>query len=178
LELRARTASAHEALDRQVGALLTRETYHFYLTGIAAFRLAVEPQLERIPASLGGWKPGRTGQAIVADLNDLGLPTRQPARLDLPLASESSVYGALYVLEGSALGARLLYRQAQALGFSATFGARHLAEQTASIDGWRTFLALLEAAEPFDMAEAAAGADATFHAARNAFESLSGVRAA
>jgi heme oxygenase len=78
--------------------------------------------------------------------------------------------GTLYVLEGSILGSQLLFRRAQALGLSATHGARHLALQSGGVDEWRRFLALLEATEPFDLERAAAASLATFAAAESAFQ--------
>ena len=62
--------------------------------------------------------------------------------------------GVLYVLEGSALGARLLLRRAEALGMNSKFGARHLALQTAMPTAWPNFLSILEAAS-LDIAQEA-----------------------
>ena len=80
------------------------------------------------------------------------------------------LFGALYVLEGSSLGARILFKRAQALGLSAAFGARHLALLSGSIDGWRSFLDRLEGADPFGLELAVTASHATFALARTAFD--------
>lgn len=55
--------------------------------------------------------------------------------------------GWAYVFEGSSLGARLLLRQAGALGFDGRAGARYLNEHAAS-SGWPDLLRQLEDATP------------------------------
>ena len=100
------------------------QDYRRYLRGTYAFRQAVEPML-----SQGTWQVQSLLPELAADLHDLDEPLPQavprPA-LDGPAA----LAAAAYVLEGSALGARLIQRRAAALGFDATHGARHLARQT------------------------------------------------
>jgi len=94
-------------------------------------------------------------------MQDLGLTPSKAATFPRPL-SDSALLGALYVVEGAALGARLLIKQAAALGFNAQFGARHLAQQTASNQEWATYLTLLETAENFNEAEAITAAQNVF----------------
>ena len=48
------------------------------------------------------------------------------------------------MLEGSALGARILVKRAASLGFSDAFGARHLCAQTADPTAWSRFVELLD----------------------------------
>ena len=72
----------------------------------------------------------------------------------MELAGEAELLGALYVLEGSALGARLIMKSAQALGLGATFGARHLAAQAGDALAWRSYLDLLLNAPLDDAGEA------------------------
>ena len=79
---------------------------------------------------------------IASALSDLGVPLPALDACDLDLDGDA-LYGVLYVLEGSALGSRVLFERAQALGLSATHGARHLA-QASAIDSWRNFLTHLE----------------------------------
>jgi heme oxygenase len=73
------------------------------------------------------------------------------------------------VLEGSSLGARLLYRDAQKLGLNATFGARHLAQQSAGFETWRGFQTLLESAEGIELRAAIAAANTAFETAKLSF---------
>lgn len=89
--------------------------------------------------------------------------------MTIRIGSTDEFLGCAYVIEGSALGARVLYKRAQELGLHAGHGARHLAEQSATLDNWRAFTGLLETVEPFDLAAASRGAVAAFGAAENAF---------
>lgn len=171
-ELREKTSQAHASLDSMIGPFDTVASYRNYLTGMAAFRRAVERQLAEAarPAELAAWTPERFSDLIEADMRDLGLPSPQAPR-SKP-ASPQSVedhLGILYVLEGSALGSRLLYKRAQALGYDANFGARHLAAQAAPGDRWPSFVTLLETIGEIDMNHVAASARATFALAETAF---------
>jgi heme oxygenase (biliverdin-IX-beta and delta-forming) len=170
--LRQHTATAHAAVDAAIGAFDDIPSYKAYLAAVASFRRPLEHQLSLAawPAELADWRPKLVSDAIAADLADLGLAD-SPATpaAPLPLAG-SRLFGTLYVLEGSALGAQLLFRRAQALGFSADFGARHLALLGGSVDSWRGFLDRLERANPFDLDGALDGSLAAFALARAAFQ--------
>ena len=168
--LRDRTSEAHEALDALVGEFDSDASYQRYLSGTAAFRLAVEPALTRmtLPEN-SGYHPSLLSPEIHADLADLGLTVPSPVDFRHGDFSTDAALGALYVLEGSALGAQLLVKRAAALGYDASHGARHLARQTQSLDAWRGFLQVLDEAEPFDLDACTSAACATFDAARAAF---------
>lgn len=162
--LRERTTDAHASLDATVGPLSDADTYARYLRGLHAFRVPAERAL-----ATARWSPAPLAALLAADMADLGVaPRADEVALAVP-QDASGELGLAYVLEGSALGARLLHRQALALGLDADRGARHLAEQTRDLDGWRNFLAELEAAEPFDLDRAVAAAAAGFAAAEQAF---------
>lgn len=138
------------------------QDYRRYLRGTYAFRQAVEPML-----SQGKWQVQPLLTELAADLHDLDEPLPQavprPA-LDGPAA----LVAAAYVLEGSALGARLIQRRAAALGFDATHGARHLARQTGDAGRWPRFLQWLE--ESRDLAApAVTSARAVFRTALDAY---------
>ncbi|MFT3974204.1 MAG: biliverdin-producing heme oxygenase [Amaricoccus sp.] len=167
--LRSRTSSAHAALDETVGTLDTLEQYRRYLRGLLAFR---EPA-ERLIADEApfGLRPTRIAALLHADMTDLGVMPAEPVALAAPVGT-SGLIGLVYVLEGSALGARLLRRQAAAIGLDARHGARHLAAQAESLDAWTGFLAVLDGFDAFDEAEAVAAAEAAFAAARAAFTRL------
>ncbi|MFO1047858.1 MAG: biliverdin-producing heme oxygenase [Geminicoccaceae bacterium] len=170
--LRERTADTHAALDSRVGLLDTLDRYAGYVRGMHAFRAPVEGALAdtALPGWFAGWRPLALGPAILADLADLGLQAPDFAAGTLPcLDDASSLLGVLYVLEGSSLGARLLYRQARALGLSEQHGARHLALQTADSQSWRSFVTLLERHPELDLERAVGGAIATFALAHDAF---------
>ena len=161
--LRERTSEAHTSLDAAVGPLDDVTAYARYLRGLLAFRAPAERALAD-----AGWTPEPLAPLIAADMADLGVPPAAEVELPAP-ADASGQLGLAYVLEGSALGARLLHRQALALGLDGDRGARHLAAQTADLEGWRGFLGTLEATDPFDLDSAVAAAAAGFAAAERAF---------
>lgn len=168
--LREATAEAHAGLDRLVGNLDTHDAYVRYLDGITAFRLAVEPLVDDVTGGAGLHARPILAE-LLADRADLDLPPTQPSPRPEPPATASARLGWLYVLEGSALGAKLLYRQAQQLGFTSDHGARHLALQAASLETWRQLLDALERAEPFVPDEAHAASNTVFRLAAAAFRS-------
>lgn len=172
--LREMTRPHHEKLDAEVGSLENEAAYRRYLAGISQFRFSVEPALQAAdyPASFGDWRPGFVESELYLDCSDLDLPpANAPSSVDLP-DSISGLLGMLYVLEGSSLGARLLVRQAAALGYDGRFGARHLVKQTADTSSWTAFQSILESAADFDLDAAGAAAASTFGHARQAFEQV------
>lgn len=136
------TRDLHDELDRQVGAFSDAAGYGAFLAGSHAFRAAIEPQL----VSMHEWPVQPLADLIGQDLADLGKPCPPPVS-GPPLSSRAARAGACYVLEGSALGARLLARRAAALGYTGDHGARHLAAQTAQRQRWTRFLDWLEQAD-------------------------------
>lgn len=172
--LRDLTRGDHERLDALVGEFSDTDAYERYLEGMAVFRGAIERALENVdyPESFGSWRPSFIFRQLEQDLKDLGRDAPDASLLfDLP-DDEDGLLGVLYVLEGSALGARLLVRRAAALGFSADQGARHLAAQTSRPESWGNFVALLDGMVPAGLERAAEAARATFQAAIDAFSGI------
>ncbi len=174
--LKQATASAHAALDEMVGGFATVADYRRYLQGIAAFRLPVEAWLSTnaLPQAFDDWQPGLVHEELKADLSDLDTPEPVVDRPFSPPEGEG-VVGLLYVLEGSSLGARLLAKRAEALGFSADFGARHLFSQARNFSNWRAFSDRMENVRGYDDRAAARWANTAFDYARDAFESAMNV---
>lgn len=126
-QLRERTAAAHVAAEAAFALdvrLASREAYTELLVALRGFYRPVEAAL----VSVDGWE-GLTPSVDVAarcraarldeDLARLGWDERKPARAMTPpaLGSLARALGCLYVLEGSALGGRIIARQARrALG--------------------------------------------------------------
>lgn len=162
--LRHETRELHEALDRMVGVFDDLGAYGRYLAGTHRFHRVLETGLTGIP----DWVPLPLSPLIDRDLLDLDIALRAPAAVQrLPLG-RAACLGTLYVLEGSAIGARLLFRRAQQLGLSEVHGARHLAAQAGDSDRWRRFLPLLD--DPgIDWAAAIHAARAVFQLALNAY---------
>lgn len=167
--LRAQTADAHASLDTLIGQFHDRQGYLRYLEGLFRFRAPIERAIAGLkwPEGTGVFRPSRLARAIGADLDDLGarVPAAPQVRLDL---SGAGLLGVLYVLEGAALGARVLIKRAEALGFDGRFGARHLALAVGGAS-WAGFLALAGAQTDIDRDRAAAASLATFALAHDAF---------
>lgn len=173
--LRNRTAAAHAALDEAVGPLDNLDSYRRYLRGLHAFRVPAErlvaAGLAERSAGLDGVAPKGIVELMRADMAELGVAPTAPVALE-PVGGVSSLLGLIYVLEGSALGARLLKRQAAAIGLGAENGAAHLAAQAESLESWNGFLGALDALPDYNEDEAVAFAEAAFAAALSAFAEL------
>lgn len=166
--LRDHTRRAHEALDRTIGRLDDAGAYRNFLQASYAHRQPVERYLAGTdwPAAFGDWRPTELGPLIAADLTDIGAerPRIQPFDLSKDIAS---LVGVIYVLEGSALGAKLIRRMAGALGYDENHGARHLVRQE-RLGSWRDLLAIMERLESIDLAVAVRAAETTFEQAASA----------
>jgi heme oxygenase (biliverdin-IX-beta and delta-forming) len=115
---------------------------------------------------------GRRRDWLAADLRALALPLPAPQSLGFELPSSGHGFGCLYVLEGSALGGRVISKRVkQTLGLGPATGGAYfhgLGRQTAS--HWSNFLTALNMipANSAMGADAEAGATATFLAFRQA----------
>jgi heme oxygenase len=160
-DLRHGTADIHQRLDARIGHFADRQSYCTYLANTYRFRQQVEPAL----GGHAGWSARSILAELRQDLVDLGAEAPSSGAPPLSLSDPSALLGAFYVLEGSGLGARLLFRRAEALGLSAAFGARHLAHQIAEPGRWRSFLDLLDRAAHVDRPLALAAAQTVFETA-------------
>ena len=120
------------------------EAYRRYLRGMHALLDALAGADAELAAAFA-----RHRALLEADLADVGArPSAAPPaapRID-GLAART---GARYVIEGSAMGARLLLRQAAALGFDREYGARFLAYHAGQADAdWDRFRRQLASQAP------------------------------
>ena len=155
--LRCQTAPVHERLDKTVGEIADAAAYRTFVAQSFAFRSAVEPSILHDR----NWAPLPILDALRDDLHDLGQGVTQVSALE-PLAGAAGNIGRLYVLEGSSIGARILYQRARMLGYTGCFGARHLARQTGEQTRWKLFTEFLESVEDVDHAEVVAAATHLF----------------
>lgn len=81
------------------------------------------------------------------DLRTLGITADDPQAAGVSPPDLYERLGWAYVFEGSSLGARVLLRQARALGFDAAVGARYLNEHATSAQ-WPDVLRQLEDSSP------------------------------
>lgn len=163
------TRALHERAEQAFARfdLARRDGYGEFLQAQGAALLPLEAALDAAGAELlmADWPQRKRGAALKADLAALGLapvaPQPQPR-----LAGEGEALGALYVLEGSKLGARYLLARVNEHGFArgATAFLAH-GEAPERKGAWPAFLQRL-AAIPFDPPRAAAvlaGATEAFH---------------
>lgn len=111
--LRAATADAHERVDRAFSAfdLTGRDGYTRFLLAQAEAFLPVEAAIDAAGADafLTDWPARRRSANLLADLDRLD--ARLPIGADrLLFRSREEIFGAIYVLEGSRLGGRMLAR--------------------------------------------------------------------
>ena len=135
--LRVATARDHDRVDTAFGGfvLSDRARYVDFLLAQSEAFLPVEAAIDRAPplAMLDDWADRRRSALLRDDLSDLGAAPRPVDPLP-DLASPEEVLGAIYVLEGSRLGGRMLERSVPAelprrfLGASSPVAWRRLIE--------------------------------------------------
>ncbi|MEO3388031.1 biliverdin-producing heme oxygenase [Mesorhizobium sp. CAU 1741] len=125
----------------------------------------MEPALQECDV----WTPDLLAPDLARDLDDLGAAPREMSVKTPQFAGLSAQLGALYVLEGSSLGARVLYQRALDLGMTPDFGARALFRQTQDKQRWKRFVALLEHAPDIDFDDARQAALQVFELACTAY---------
>ncbi|WP_028238927.1 biliverdin-producing heme oxygenase [Stutzerimonas azotifigens] len=158
--LRQASGPLHARVDEAFGAfaLDSREGYRRFLRAHGRALGTLEPALEAagVDRLLADWPQRRRRMALRDDLAQLGEP--MPAPLAAPaIGGEAWCWGAVYVLEGSRLGARVLtarVRPAEPLGYLGHGAGQPL---------WPGFLQALESgAQALDPAQLQAGAEAAF----------------
>lgn len=154
--LRTATSGAHARVDACFpGGLGDTAAYRRYLCGMHGLVAALEDALAtaRLEGEWQRWCNPHRVTRLTDDLRDLGADVmpRGPA---LSITGAAEAVGAMYVVEGSALGATLLLRDAVALGWTADRGARFLHGHGGADAGkrWRAYVQGLEAAR-FDAHE-------------------------
>lgn len=169
--LRDQTNELHRELDAVVGVFSDRAAYARFLQGTFRHRAPVEAALLNADAArISSWQPRRLMAELKADLADLALPL--PAAEPFDLSNDIAGFlGAAYVLEGSALGARVLVKGVDDLRFGPECGARYLSAQAGSLDSWHMLLVALEGLDRRAWDAAAQSAKAVFLHAIQAFTS-------
>jgi heme oxygenase (biliverdin-IX-beta and delta-forming) len=154
--LKQATAEAHRDLDAGLGVLdLNRlQGYRRFLEINAAALLPLESALETsgVAGIFADWPRRARRSAITADLLKVrgsALPLE-----GLPTLSRKTMFGALYVLEGSRLGAKFLLRTVAASADPVIPSATAYLNHGAGQHLWQSFLRALER-EPFSLADEA-----------------------
>ena len=167
--LRGETNELHRELDAIAGGFSSHADYARFLQGTFRHRAPVETSLVASAAGArSAWHPRQLLPMLEQDLEDLMAPRppADPFRLSNDMAS---FLGAAYVLEGSTLGARILVKEADALGFGPEIGARYLSAQASSLDSWRDLLVELDRLDRQQWDAAARSARSVFTHAIQAF---------
>src|SRR5688572_11374509 len=112
--LRGATDHLHRDLDRIVASFKLDDAAHYrrFLQASAATLIAIEQLLETagVAQLLTDWSERSRREPILADLHRLDSQA-QPLALRRTAPTPAEVFGILYVLEGSRLGARVLLEQ-------------------------------------------------------------------
>lgn len=160
--LHARAEGAFARFD-----LTRRDDYGAFLQAQSAALLPLEAALEAQGAGalLEDWPQRQRSTALLADLVALGLAPGEP-QPQPGFANSAQLLGALYVLEGSKLGARFLLARVVAANPDADGATAFLSHGSAPAQKgqWPSFLAIL-ATTPVDESRAAdvlAGATIAF----------------
>jgi heme oxygenase len=164
--LRTATAAAHARLDAQLGRLDLRRLRDY--RGFLEMHAAVVPPLEAALARSGverlfpDWAVRSRTNALRDDLFCLGGTER--AASVVPRLDEAGILGAMYVLEGSRLGARFLLRTVLDSDDPAVTGATEYLRHGEGLPLWPSFLALIErhAGAPDDASRAIGAARYVF----------------
>lgn len=147
--LRRATAGNHARVDAFFrNGLREPADYRVYLRGIHAMVRALERGLQAggLSPAWRAWPQDLRLLWLGQDLATLGLAALPDDGLDLGISGDAEAAGALYVVEGSALGARLLLPDAVAQGWTALGGAGFLHRHAGSGANhrWRAFVQALE----------------------------------
>ena len=147
------TASLHQEVENillpKLQAVRTTEDYAIILRMFYGFFHPLEEKIQQFISTdlLPDIRERRTSSLIRNDLSALGIQVELPVCNSLPQINDSSsAFGALYVLEGSTLGGKMIARMlAKKDGSAIPAGALHFfggyQEQTGKM--WTSFLAVL-----------------------------------
>lgn len=165
--LRNETSDLHAAVDRGFSLLLTAglDGYRSFLRATAAAVLPLEHALATAGVAdlLADWPERARSAALLADLAAVGIDEPEIPALS-GWRDEAGLFGALYVLEGSRLGARVLRQRLSAADVPRLAGITQYLCHGEDRPLWPRFLACLEASPAVRRAPAAAvaGARAAF----------------
>lgn len=150
--LKRATDAAHTRVEGIIGAagmFASLEGYRRYLAGTLAIRTHYEAVADASGAAEFWklWPKRRVAGLVAQDLADLEGVVPEAHKKAIEVLKPAELLGALYVLEGSSLGARVLSKSVSVFGLSASHGARHLYAQAGEAAIWREFVDMLETSE-------------------------------
>ena len=161
------TSALHGEVDgRFSGPFDTdKNAYSAFLVMLARAVPPLERALEEggVQRLLPDWRLRRRADALERDLDILGVSKPTAIAVDVT-RDEARLFGRLYVLEGSRLGAKLLVKRARENAEVEVRAATNYLAHGAGADFWRSFLQRLENSEAV-----AASPERTMLGAREAF---------
>lgn len=177
--LRAMTGDAHDRVDGAgvmqalMAGHLSSDDYRDLLRALYRLFRCIECDYAQFlrAASARGWhyisRADLLASDLAPDIPDVALPPRNPE------PSVAAGWGALYVIEGSTLGARLIRARLRAT-FPDGLPLRYFSHAADDPTHWRRFERILERelADPSLHADALVGARATFAAFAHTLESI------
>ena len=165
--LRAATAGHHAEVDARFAPLVANgeASYAEFLRASASAIYPLEGALRAagVVRILPDWSDRARSEALRADL--VALDVAEPMPADAPaISSEAYLFGVLYVLEGSRLGARMLARQILSSANARMRRATRYLQHGEGKPLWPTFLQRLESSAAVKRIpeQAVAGACAAF----------------
>lgn len=147
--LRAHTREAHESVDLRYATLdiSRRDDYALFLQAHADAVLPLEAALEAagVQDVVPDWLNRRRTPSLLEDLQFLGAPAHS-RRAAPSIRSKAELWGVLYTLEGSRLGARILSARVETSSDQLVSGAKAYLCHGARKRLWPSFLNRLEGA--------------------------------
>lgn len=148
--LKRATNEAHERVEsivRDAGMFQSLEGFRRYLAATFEMRSRYEQLLDENGAERvwADYPSRKIAELVAQDIADLGGALGNAEQADLKIRTAGELFGIMYVLEGSSLGARVLVKSAADLGLTSGFGARHLFKQAEDRGAWRSFIAAMSA---------------------------------
>jgi len=149
--LKQATLALHRRVEQIVdarGYFADRSAYGRWLLASLAFHRAAYARVcpATVAHCLGAEGIARRFDSLERDLADLRIAVPPGAEVAIIGGADTAeTLGVLYVTEGAALGARVLYTRVRDLCFDASNGAAFLGSQAHDMAGWRRFVGALDA---------------------------------
>lgn len=166
--LKEHSHATHDSVDHLVMSMqpfASLNNYRKFLQAQYAFHQAVNPiyHNESFNKRIDGLKQLARLERVKSDMSDLQVKPFA-GELPKPSFSDDEAIGWLYCIEGSNVGAAILYKEAGKIELSDTHGASHLAAHSdGRMPHWRAIKSKLDALETADNKDAALkGADDAF----------------
>lgn len=147
--LKSATIAQHRRLDKALAHALvtTRQGYCRFLERMASAMLPTEALLDRsgVAEIFGDWPTRRRRDLVLADLAGLGACASElSTRTDATSLCRGGVFGAMYVLEGSRLGAPVILERVLGGGDPHVTENCRFLQSGAGASLWRSFCIALD----------------------------------